>query len=212
MEVANNLVSRNMICKANVPTVQFGDAGASSNIVGRFALGECGFNVVLPNPAPEAGEGAGTPEHIAVSAWSLRSYKGTHTETSTKSEVFGTTSSKDTLVGEMNTDVLGGAGLTGAVTEQVLATVHANGSEGFTALDSCTCSFDGQSGGVTIRAYGTSTKNGYTYGVFLIVSGGPMTQSGASTGGLGTLVGWGTFSSGGQPAGTLRLWEHLKIG
>jgi hypothetical protein len=36
-------------------------------------------------------------------------------------------------------------------------------------------------------------------------------DGGAANGGLGTLAGWGTFSSVGQPAGTLRLVEHLAL-
>jgi hypothetical protein len=67
------------------------------------------------------------------------------------------------------------------------------------------CSFDGQSGSTTIRAYGTASPNGVINGTFLVTSGG------ASNGGLGTLAGYGTFSSEGQPAGTLALVEHLKI-
>jgi len=83
-----------------------------------------------------------------------------------------------------------------------LATVHPNGSESFLAFDTCTCSYDGQSGTVTIRAYGTTSANGFTRGTFLITSG---------TGGLATLAGWGKFSSYGQPANTLGLVEHLRI-
>src|SRR5271170_3616487 len=57
LEIANNLVSGSMICLKNTPAVQFGDSGAAPNLVGAFAIGECGFNVVLPNPAPEADQG-----------------------------------------------------------------------------------------------------------------------------------------------------------
>ena len=38
-----------------------------------------------------------------------------------------------------------------------------------------------------------------------------VTSGGAGNGGLSTLAGYGTFSSFGQPAGTLRLVEHLGI-
>ncbi len=41
-----------------------------------------------------------------------------------------------------------------------------------------------------IRFYGTTSPSGFTYGTFLVVSGGA-----AVGGGLQTLAGWGTFSS-----------------
>jgi hypothetical protein len=75
----------------------------------------------------------------------------------------------------------------------------------FTAVDNCACSFEGQSGTVTIRPSGTVSPNGSESGTFLIGSGG------ASSGGLATLAGYGTFSRWGQPAGTLSLVEHLRI-
>ena len=56
-----------------------------------------------------------------------------------------------------------------------------------------------------MRFYGTSTRNGFTHGTFLVTSGGTV------NGGLATLAGWGTFSSAGQPAGTWSLVEHLRI-
>jgi len=209
MEIDNNLIGRNMTCFDNLPAVQYGDGGAAPNMVGGFGRGECGFKVLDPNPAP-----AGTLEHIAVSTWSLGKYYGTHVQTSNVETItFGTTKSNDTLVGALNNDTLNGTGLTGSITvvpktpvgstgEAVLATVHPNGSESFLAFDTCTCSFDGQSGTVTIRAYGTTSANGFTRGTFLITSG---------TGGLATLAGWGKFSSYGQPANTLGLVEHLRI-
>ena len=54
-------------------------------------------------------------------------------------------------------------------------------------------------------AYGTTSRHGVTRGTFLISSGG------AVNGGLANLAGWGTFSSVDQPAGTLRLVEHLTL-
>lgn len=204
LEIDNNLTSGNMICFANQPAVQFGDGGSAPNLVGGFGIGECGFNVVVPNPAPEAGEGPGVPEHIAVSTRSLATYSGTHTQTSGKTLVFGKTKSHDKLLGEKNKDVLAGSGLAGAVKEQLLATVFPGGSESFAAQDTCTCSFDGQSGTVVIRAYGTASSSGVS-GIFLVVSGG------AGSGGLATLAGYGTFSSAGQPEGTLSLVENLRI-
>jgi hypothetical protein len=84
--------------------------------------------------------------------------------------------------------------------------VLGDGSSTFTAIDNCSCSFDGQSGSVTIRAYGTTSASGATRGTFVVVSGG-----GPSGGDLSTLAGYGTFSSWGEPAGSLRLVEHLRI-
>lgn len=205
LEIDNNLLGGNMTCLNNTPAVQFGDSGAAPNLVGGFGIGECGFHVVLPNPAPEAGQGTGVPEHIAVSIQSLQTYSGAHIHTSGKSQVVGVTTSGDTLVEAKNTVVLAGQGLTGKVSEQVLLTVHPNGSSSFEALDQCTCRFDGQSGSVTIRAYGTTSAGGATNGIFLVVSGGK------GNGGLSTLAGWGTFSSSGEPSGVLGLVEYLRI-
>ena len=224
MEVNKNLIAGNMTCFGNTPAVQFGDGG-TPNIVGGYGQGECGFNVVALNPAPEAMEGPGVSTHIAVSAWRLRNYAGLHIETSNLvSLTLGTTESGDTLAAEVNNDVLAGSGLTGAITavyppttaapigstgEAVLATVHGDGSESFVAVDNCDCSFHGQTGMVTIEAYGTTSASGSTRGTFLVTSVAPIAPS--ITTGLATLAGWGTFSSWGQPAGTLRINEHLKI-
>ena len=58
MEVGSNLISGNMTCFGNsaggTPTVQFGDGGAAPSMVGGWAAGQCGFNVQVLNPAPEA--------------------------------------------------------------------------------------------------------------------------------------------------------------
>lgn len=115
----------------------------------------------------------------------------------------------------------GPSGLTGAVTavyppttadplgstgETVISTIQPNGWESFEANDICAvCSFDGQSGSTSITAYGTVSPSGVINGTFLVASGG------AANGGLATLAGYGTFSSWGQPSGTLGLVEHLKI-
>ncbi len=120
------------------------------------------------------------------------------------------------MAAEVNNIVLGGSGLTGSETydptqplgstgEAVAVTTYPNGSESFTAFDNCTCTFQGQTGTVAIRAYGTVSPNGSASGTFLITSGG------GSVGALTTLAGYGTFSNWGQPAGTLGLVEHLKI-
>jgi hypothetical protein len=232
MEIGSNLINGNMICFANseggTPGVQFGDGGAAPSAVGGIGIGQCGFNVLQPNPAPEAlaqdtppqtcTPTTCIPEHIAVSKWSLATYQGTHTQSgpTQTSLSLGTTASGDTLAAEVNNIVLGGNGLTGTETydpsqplgstgEAVAVTTYPNGSESFTAFDNCACTFEGQSGTVSIRAYGTVSPNGSTSGTFLITSGG------ASSGGLATLAGYGTFSNWGQPAGTLGLVEHLKI-
>ena len=115
-EIANNLVNGSMACSSNSPAVQFGDSGAAPNVVGGFASGECGFNVVLPNPPPEAGQGAGTPEHISVSTRSLNTYRGTHTGTNVTSLPSVTTSSGDTITADLNNFALAGRGLTGTGT------------------------------------------------------------------------------------------------
>lgn len=51
-EVLTNRIGGNLICGGNSPADQFGDSGGSSNIVGGFAVGQCGFRVLKPNPAP----------------------------------------------------------------------------------------------------------------------------------------------------------------
>jgi hypothetical protein len=84
----------------------------------------------------------------------------------------------------------------------LLSTVWPYLASSFTAVLSGTLSFSGQSGNVTILAQGTTSTAGVTSGTFMIVSGG---------GGLATLAGYGTFTSLGQPAGTLQLTEHLGI-
>lgn len=51
----------------------------------------------------------------------------------------------------------------------LLATAYPGGSDTFTAYDTCDeCQFAGQSGTVTLRAYGTTSRNGFTTGTFLI--------------------------------------------
>ena len=221
MEINNNLLGGNMTCLNNDPAVQYGDTGAAPNMVGGRGFGECGFNVLVPNPAASPGPPpvpAGPLEHIAVSTRSLKTYRGTHTSTNVTSLPAVKTESGYTLTTDINNFVLTGKGITGSGTyngkppgpgfvgEVVISTVYRNGSSSFMAIDSCaSCSFAGHTGSVTIRAYGTTSANGSTYGTFLVVSGG------AGNGGLSSLAGWGTFSSYGQQAGTLRLVEHLRI-
>lgn len=215
MEIDANLIGGNMVCSANMPAVQFGDSGSAPNMVGGLGTGECGFDVVKPNPAPEAMQGKGIPEHIAVSTSTLGTYSGTHIQTSSIPipVTANVTVSNDTLVAEMNTDVLTGAGLTGPVSEKLLATVHPNGSQSFIAADRCgttkapvtPCQFDGKSGTTTVIVHGTTSARGSTTGTFLVMSGG------AGGGGLSSLAGYGTFSNKGQPAGIVSVVEHLAI-
>ena len=228
MEVANNVIRGDMICYSNKPGtpppptprspgVQFGDSGGAPNIVVGSAVGQCGFNVTTLNPPPEAGVGPGIREHITVSAQSLQTSVGTYTSTEEASLSFGTTESKDKLFAELDNFAITGAGLRGSGTynsseppgssgEAFLATEYPNGSVTFTVFDTCNCSFGGQRGTITIRAYGTSTAKGLTTGSFVISSGG-----GPTRGSLRTLAGYGTFSNVGEPAGTIRLIEHLAI-
>lgn len=61
-EVHSNIIGGNLSCHANSPAVQYGDAtGGVPNKVAGDARGECGFDVQLPNPAPN-----GTPTPISV--------------------------------------------------------------------------------------------------------------------------------------------------
>ncbi len=231
-EIVNNLVQGDMKCFGNtaggVPAVQFGDAMAAPNLVAGKAKGQCGFDVMVYNPAPEAVAPATcTPptvpptcvsEHISVPTSSLTTYKGTHTVTAPDEVTLslGTTASGDVLSAAINNVVLGGDGLTGTETydatkqlgstgEAVIETTHPDGSESFMAIDNCDCSFQGQSGLISIRAYGTATPDGKVKGTFLVTSGGP------GSGGLATLAGYGKFTSAGEPQGTLKLIEHLAI-
>jgi hypothetical protein len=67
-EVLQNTVQRDIFCVANSPSVQFGDSGASPNVVGRHAFGECGFDVISPDPNYPNGNGTGGPQPISVKA------------------------------------------------------------------------------------------------------------------------------------------------
>ncbi len=51
-EIVTNTVAGDLACFANSPAVQFGDSAGASNIVGGNARGQCGFNVLIPNPEP----------------------------------------------------------------------------------------------------------------------------------------------------------------
>jgi hypothetical protein len=69
-EVHTNMVGRDISCSANSPNVQYGDAmNGGPNQVGRNASGECGFNVLQPNPAgnpPATPPGPLTPISVKV--------------------------------------------------------------------------------------------------------------------------------------------------
>lgn len=219
MEINNNLMGGNMTCLNNDPAVQYGDTLAAPNLVGGFAFGQCGFGVLKPNPAPSPGPppvSAGPLEHISVSTGSLKTYFGYHFAAHVTSLPPVTTVSGYTITANLNNFVLTGNGLRGSGTfnpkampgqsgDQVLSTVYPNGSKSFTAYDTCNCRFRGRHGTVMIRFYGTTSANGFTYGTFLITSGG------AGHGGLSSLAGWGTFSSAGNWSRTWRLVEHLRI-
>jgi hypothetical protein len=210
MEVANNLSRGNMTCFNNVPAVQFGDAGAAPNLVGGAGLGECGFGVLAANPAPEAAEGTGINEHIAVSTGSLYNSYGLRQTTSEESTPPVTTEAGQELSLQQSTDAYVGYGLNGSVTGETVYTTNTNGTTSFEDIDQCMCSLAGQSGNTEIRAYGTTLPNGTTYGTFLVIAGGT-DPGGPSLGGLATLAGWGTFTSVGAPDGSLYVADHLRI-
>ena len=199
MEINNNLMGGNMICLHNNPAVQYGDAAAAPNLVAGFALGQCGFKVVVPNTGPSE---VPTSEHISASLRSLKTYFGRHTATFAASLPPVTTESGFTITAVINNFVLAGNGLRGSGTfnpktppgmsgDAVLSTVSRDGSSSFVAFDTCKCRFGGRTGTVLMRFYGTATPNGFAHGTFLVTSGGTV------NGGLATLAGWGTFSSAG---------------
>jgi hypothetical protein len=53
MEVLANVVAGNAICGRNSPANQFGDSQQPANIVSGYAIGQCGFGALAPNPAPK---------------------------------------------------------------------------------------------------------------------------------------------------------------
>jgi hypothetical protein len=66
-EDESNVIHGSLFCSGNSPAVQWGDGNGVPNEVGGLALGECGFNVLVPNPAPEAGVVGVTPVEVHVS-------------------------------------------------------------------------------------------------------------------------------------------------
>ncbi len=217
MEVNSNFVQGNMACVHNTPAVQFGDGGSGTNLVGGHAVGECGFKVTAPNPAPGPGVTAGVAEHISVPLRKLSKSHGTTTSTTEATLPSVTTSSGDTISASISDFTISGGGLTGTGTydptkppgatgEAVLATTFPDGWSTFTAYLTCACSFGGQSGMITLRAYGTIAPSGWLQGTFLVSSGG-----GPAPGSLSTLAGGGTFNNHDEPSGTLRIKEYLAI-
>jgi hypothetical protein len=67
-ETNTNTVYGNMVCTGNSPAVEYGDSNGSPNKVGGNAIGECGFNVQIPNPSPASVPGLSSYplEHISV--------------------------------------------------------------------------------------------------------------------------------------------------
>ena len=75
MEVLANQIRGNLICGGNFhgdhPGDQFGDDHSSGpNVVGGYAVGECGFSVLEPHPAPNDPAGSHNPagplQHLSV--------------------------------------------------------------------------------------------------------------------------------------------------
>ena len=54
-EVLQNTVQGNVVCIGNSPAVQFGDSGAAPNLVAGNAVGQCGFDVLSPDPFYDGG-------------------------------------------------------------------------------------------------------------------------------------------------------------
>jgi len=195
-EMVANVVSGDLTCFGNVPKVQFGDSGGSSNIVGVSATGECGDTVVKPN-------GGGSSDNISVQASSLATALGRRDATSSQTQVLGTTSSGDTIGETVNHFTLTGA-LAGSGKEGVYFTQLPGGSSQLVANDVCLCSLGGQSGTVTLLSVGSENAQGVAVGTFQIILGG----DGNGRDGLQNLVGWGTFSGS---HGDFRLVEHLAL-
>ena len=228
MEIGNNLVFGNLGCWDNSPAPQFGD-GAAPDLVNRHALGQCSYKVVLANPSAEAiamngGTGFGVQEHFVVPMRSLSTSTGTRTVTNvgTIPSYPITTSSGASIFANLDDFTLTGGGLTGtadytggqpgsAPGSAQLGVAQPSGWSSFISYDACaSCTFDGQTGGVTLRTYGVGYPGGHTQGVFIITSSGTVLASASDPiPPLATLCGWGTFSGSGD---TVTLVEHLGFG
>jgi hypothetical protein len=60
-EIGANNVHRSLVCRSNVPAVQYGDSGSTPSVVSGRATGQCSFSRRVPNPPPN-----GPLEPIAV--------------------------------------------------------------------------------------------------------------------------------------------------
>jgi hypothetical protein len=69
-EVLTNQVTGNLICQANSPANQYGDSAGVANVVTGYAVGQCGFSTLAPNPAPQPAN-PGPPPTPAVPAGPL---------------------------------------------------------------------------------------------------------------------------------------------
>ncbi len=69
-ETTNNQVAGNLLCSGNNPATQYGDAGASPNVVGGYATDECAFGVMSPNPDSPSGN----PAPISTPSTTPRGY------------------------------------------------------------------------------------------------------------------------------------------
>jgi hypothetical protein len=67
-ETVTDTIYGNMVCSGNNPQVEFGDSNGLPDKVGGVATGECGFNVLIPNPSPASVPGLSSYplEHITV--------------------------------------------------------------------------------------------------------------------------------------------------
>jgi hypothetical protein len=65
-ETVTDTIYGNMVCTGNSPAVEFGDSNGQPDKVGGNATGECGFNVLIPNPSPASVPGLSSYplEHI----------------------------------------------------------------------------------------------------------------------------------------------------
>lgn len=218
MEVSSNVIDGSMVCSDDTPAVQYGDGGGAPNVVYGAAVGQCAFGVTPVNPAAEAGEGSGIPEHITVPGRSLQTFRGSYVPTVAATEpIAASTSAGDQITAVLENFTLKGSGLTGTGTFDptqplgstggaFLVTSYPDGSEAYTGYLSCQCRLGGQSGWISIRVYGTTARSGYSSGTFLITSGG-----GPEPGSLSTLAGWGSFNNIGTSDGAVNLVEHLAI-
>ncbi len=165
----------------------------------------------------------GCMQHFVVSTRHLKTYFGTYTETQVGSLPPVTTEAGNTVSADIFNFAFAGKGLVGTGTfpaggtpgqspgAAVLSTTFPNGNSTFTVYLGCdnTCSFAGKTGPVTLRAYGTTNKNGFTSGTFLITTSGFVITPTTPAPGLTTLVGYGSFWGSGA---TLHLIEHLGFG